>query len=370
MVTRKFLNLVFSILIVTSLVVGGSGPVFAQVPAQPSVPGQANGNGNGNGHGNGHMRGTTPAQRKAARVNQAPQQKGTSKTFAGVNPATAAFSPLASGAPALAQMAAPLSKPDVFGVPNWANSPMPTIVVTGTTTTASVGNPLITRAYATDFATPPGTLGPALVVVRNAVLPSGTLQSFQTWNQATPGGSPTPSAGNLFHAYVLRPTGVANQYMVVFDSGLLTVPALPTGNTVGLVQAFPVAPVAVQAGDVIGFYGEGVPVDTGVTVNPDVLSYPAPTAPTAGITITLGVDPGFPIYSVQDRTYSFGATVSVGSTTTTISGGMHKFVDTLPGLSFASSSPVAGNDLGQYIPVAFADTTSFTGTATNPAADY
>ncbi len=44
---------------------------------------------------------------------------------------------------------------------------------------------------------------------------------------------------------------------------------------------FPVTPgVAVQAGDVIGFYGEGIPVDTGVAANPDTFSYPATADPT------------------------------------------------------------------------------------------
>ena len=67
-----------------------------------------------------------------------------------------------------------------------------------------------------------------------------------------------------------------NQYTVVYDSGELTVPPL-ADPAVSEVATFPVAPaVAVQAGDVLGFYGQGIPVDTGVTVNPDILSYPAP----------------------------------------------------------------------------------------------
>ncbi len=68
----------------------------------------------------------------------------------------------------------------------------------------------------------------------------------------------------------------------------------------------------------IGFYGEGIPVDTGVATNPDTFSYLAttnpdlvtPAAPTAPSTITLGLDPGFPIFMTQDRTYSFAATVT------------------------------------------------------------
>ena len=174
MASRRFLNRMFSIVAVACLILGVVGQVGAA--KNPPPP---------NAKGNGQMRSTTLAQRKAARLLQAPQQKGVSKTFAGVNPATAQMSTLTTAAPALAQMSAPLSQPDYYGVANWANSPLPQIDATGA-----------------------------------------------------------------------------------------------------------------------------------------------------------------------------------------ITGGMRKFVDTLPGLSFASASPVTGNDLGQYIPVAFADTTSFTGTATNPSADY
>ncbi|MGV8973676.1 MAG: multicopper oxidase domain-containing protein [Rhodoglobus sp.] len=186
----------------------------------------------------------------------------------------------------------------------------------GTPTPISVGNPLVERAYATDYATAPGTLGPVFVVLPNAKLPAGMLQSFQTWNQGTAAGSPTTSAGGLFHPFVLRPTTTANEYNVLYDGGLQTVPG-PTVTT-GEVATFTLAtPVAVAKDDVIGFYGEGVPVDTGITVNPDILSYPASAdatlttnvAPAQGSTLTLSVTPGFPLFS-QDRAYSFGAMVT------------------------------------------------------------
>jgi hypothetical protein len=38
-----------------------------------------------------------------------------------------------------------------------------------------------------------------------AQLPHGLLESFKTFNQADPGGSPTNSEGGIFHACVLRP---------------------------------------------------------------------------------------------------------------------------------------------------------------------
>jgi FtsP/CotA-like multicopper oxidase with cupredoxin domain len=354
---RNLLNL----LVLIALCFLAVGPVAAKSPDK---------GGNGKPHGNGQMRTMTVAERKAARLNQPVQTKGVKATFAGVNPATAAFSPLTTGATTLATMSAPLATPDYFGVANWAISPLPTVASTGTTSTATAGNPLVARAYATDYATAPGTLAPVFAVIPAAVLPTGSLQSFQTWNQATPGGSPNLSAGNVFHAYVLRPTSTPSQYTVIFDSGLLTVPALPADNTTGQVETFSVGSVPVLAGDVIGFFGEGIPVDTGVTTGPDAVSYPAAAAPTVTDNILMGDPATFPLLSPQDRTYSFGATVSVGGTTTTISGGMRKFVDGLPGLCGIS----APNDLGQCIPIATPDTTTFPGNLTAnppvPAADY
>ena len=72
--------------------------------------------------------------------------------------------------------------------------------VAGVSTPApvTVGNPLVDRAYATDFPTPIGTPGPvARALTASALLVAGTLESFETWNQQTAGGSPTPSAGGL-----------------------------------------------------------------------------------------------------------------------------------------------------------------------------
>ncbi|MFF2951636.1 multicopper oxidase domain-containing protein [Kitasatospora sp. NPDC057965] len=216
--------------------------------------------------------------------------------------------------------------PHYFGPwPNWANSPLTSSrakVVIGTTAMA-VGNPLVDRAYATDFATPPGELGPVLVVLDGSPLPAGTLKSFRTWNQATPGGSPTASEGGLFHGYLLRPGGTPGSYTVVADSGPRTVPRPAAGA--GEIATYEVPDVAVQAGDVIGFYGQGVPVDTGVGAAPDTFLYPAgvdgatnpPTSvpPAVGGTVTPG-STAYPRYPAQDRRYSFGAQVVPASTGT------------------------------------------------------
>ncbi len=107
-----------------------------------------------------------------------------------------------------------------------------------------------------------------------------------------------------FHAYVLRPTGVANEYDVVSDSGELTVPAL--SGVASELATYPAGNIPVQAGDVLGFYGAGIPVDT--LTGLDRFSYPAPTAPAQGTTITFG-SPEFPDFG-QARTYSFGASVT------------------------------------------------------------
>jgi FtsP/CotA-like multicopper oxidase with cupredoxin domain len=195
-----------------------------------------------------------------------------------------------------------------------------------------------------------GELAPVFVVVPTA-LPDGMVQSFQTWNQATPGGSPFPSAGNVFHAYVLRPTGNPNEYTIVFDSGLLTVPSL-TASGVSEAATFGVANLAVQAGDRLAFYGQGIPVDTGS--GSDVLHYPA-VQPLQDTNITLG-SADYPILP-QPRTYSFRAQVlDLSGQNTVIAGGMRKFVNELPGLGAG-----AANNLGQYIPVAVPDTTTYSG---------
>jgi len=232
--------------------------------------------------------------------------------------------------------------PHYFSHPNYANSPLP-VVTPGVV--SDFGNPLVDRAYSSDNAT-------NVFVVIPTALPDGMLQSFQTWNQPAAGGSPA-SAGLNFHAYVLRPTGVANEYTVVFDSGQLTVPAL-TDPAVSEIATFGVMNLAVQAGDMLAFYGRGIPLDIGTGSDP--VYYPSPTGPLQGSTITLGVG-GFPTLA-QARTYSFAASV-FDTSVATITGGIRKFVDGMAGLGATGV-----NNLGQYISVAVPDTTTY------PGADY
>jgi len=252
---------------------------------------------------------------------------------------------LTAEAMAMPAMLMPGITPHYFSHPNYANSPLP-VLTTVPGTTSTVGNQLIDRAYATDNAA-------NVLVVLPAALPDGFLTSFKVQNQAAAGGSFQPSAGLTFHAYVLRPTATVNEFIVVFDSGLLTMPAL-TDPAVSEVSTFAVANLAVQAGDLLAFYGQGIPLDIGT--GSDRVLHPADTPPLQDSLITLG-GAEFPDLG-QARTYSFAADV-VGAGSVVISGGIRKFVDTLPGLGAG-----AANNLGQYIPVAVPDTTTF------PGSDY
>lgn len=255
-------------------------------------------------------------------------------------PATTTRSALAA-----ADMAAPGSTPHYFGpYANYANSPLPTVAGS----VVPVGNELKERAYATSTMTPPRTLD----IVRKP-LPDGLLESFQTFNQTVPGQSASTSAGKKFHAYVLRPDAtVANQYGVVYDSGELTVPD-PVADPV---VTYPVPNVAVQQGDVIGYWGEGVPFDT--TGGTDLTSVVVPAPPAQNGTLTLGAG-GWAIYS-QTRSYALSARVlDLSGVNQTVTGGIRKFVDTLPGTTEAGA-----NNLGQYIPIAAPDKETY------PGSDY
>ena len=333
---RKIPNLALAFVVIASLLVGASGATSAAVSA-PEVAGSA------------FARAVTlhdaltaaPAPPDPAKKYQNKHEKALEKQNRRVDPAERQAAADLAGAkgfelPAIGEavMAAAGVAPHYFSHPNYANSPLP--VLANTVTPTPVGNALQDRAYASDFPVGVGVLAPVFVVLPTA-LPAGTLTSFQTWNQATSGASPFPSAGNVFHAFILRPTGVANEYTVALRSGPFTVPALTTPG-ISEVAVFPVSAFAVLAGDVLAFYGQGIPLaDSGGS---DILSYPAPNAPVqGGPNITLG-GTDFPILN-QVRTYSFGAIIDVAGTTPTITGGIKKFVDGLPGLGLAAQTTSA-----------------------------
>jgi len=235
---------------------------------------------------------------------------------------------------------AAVTPPDMFGiVPNYANSPLPVQVAAVAPTPTPVGNPLIARAYATD------NDSNVFVVNPNAITTAGNLTAFQAFAMTTAGLSASSSLGLTFHAYVLRPDGLGG-YLVVLDSGALTVPSSLTADQV---VDYPLgSPIAVQAGDLIAHYGQGIPVDIGTGT--DGVYFPANNPPVAGTTITLGTG-DFPTLD-QARTYSFGAMVDVGGSPASVQGGMQKFVDSLPQLD-------TPNNLGQELPVAVPDQVSY-----------
>lgn len=331
----------FSALVILSMLLTSVGPVFAQDGVDA-----------GDSPGGSHLylpslqRDVEPGRvNPEERKPKAPKkEKDKAKVTHGERKAAAARR-LQDGAlnPLMVELAAPPplieGAPRYFSHPNYANSPLPE--VNGATIT--VGNPLIDRSHASDYPVAVGELAPVLVVLPQT-LPDGVIQSFQVWNQATPGAAPFPSAGNVFHVYVLRPTGNTNEYTVFFDSGLLTMPAL-ANPAVSELATFPVANLGVQAGDRLAFYGQGIPVD--VEGGTDTLVYPVPSPLLADpeAPITLG-SAAYPILT-QARTYSFGAEVlDLSGANVVISGGIRKFVDPLPGLSIATpdTTTYAGSD--------------------------
>ena len=217
----------------------------------------------------------------------------------GYTAATVNITGLGSGAQASATVAATGAVTQVAILAGGNGYTSPTISFSGgggSGTLVQVGNQLLDRAYSSDTAA-------GVFVVVPAALPTGLLESFMSLNQALPGGGTQPSAGYSFNAYVLRPTGIANEYQVVYDSGLLTVPQLADLN-VSEIATYP-ANIPVLAGDVLAFFGQGIPVD--IDVGADLTHYPVPAAPLQGGTITLG-SAEFPSYA-QARTYSFAANV-------------------------------------------------------------
>ncbi|MFK5635954.1 MULTISPECIES: hypothetical protein, partial [unclassified Ornithinimicrobium] len=214
-----------------------------------------------------------------------------------------------------AMAAVPGEAPRYFSHPNYANSPLPEVTTTpGAQTT--VGNELVDRQYATDTAE-------TVFVVLGDALPDGLLTGFTVWNQANADAA-LASAGKSFHAYVLRPTRFTDQYSVVFDSGQLSMPAL-TDPAVGEVATFGVANLAVQAGDRLAFYGQGIPLDVTGT---DAVYHPSPLSPLQGEVLTLP-STDFPSYPA--RTYSFAATLTGADQVEIVPGtGIRKFVDELP----------------------------------------
>ena len=315
----------------TSAVIASTALVLALgVQAAPAALGLAGATGPGDPGGGRSVAEITQDYEDKAKAVQAKRDKAITTADRQLATAEAlqagAVNPLMLAAPtALADAQAALvdGAPHYFSHPNYANSPLPE-VTTSPGTVVTVGNGLVERGYSSDNAA-------TVLVVLPQDLPTGFVQSFRTWNQPAAGGAPA-SAGQSFHAYVLRPTGTAGEYTVVFDSGALTVPEL-ADPAVGEVASFPVANLAVQAGDRLAFYGRGVPLDIGAGT--DAVYYPSPSGPLQDSTITVGAG-DYPLLN-QARTYSFAAeALDTSASGPVVTGGIRKFVDPLPALDAAT----------------------------------
>ena len=154
--------LVMSILIVASLLLGGS----VQVQAQSLASGQA-------------KLAQKDKDKKDKKIKHKDRKEAAARSFQ-----QGMLNPLMVNAQAAM---VPGAAPHYFSHPNYANSPLPDVQGTPT----YFGNVLQDRAYASDFPVGLGELAPVFVV-NPTPLPDGFLTSFQTWNQASPGGSPFP----------------------------------------------------------------------------------------------------------------------------------------------------------------------------------
>jgi len=107
-----------------------------------------------------------------------------------------------------------------------------------------------------------------------------------------------------FNLYQLRPTGTANQYSVIYDSGTIT----PSG-TINSILSLPLpnGSTTVLPGDLFAHYGRGIPYSSvGQTnfLNGHAIYYNSLNAPIAGNLITLG-SAAFPLSGyVRDYAWS------------------------------------------------------------------
>ncbi|MGE5827108.1 MAG: Ig-like domain repeat protein, partial [Micromonosporaceae bacterium] len=303
--------------------------------------------------------------------------------------------------------------PHYFGpYPNWANSPQ---VLADAIVTISNGGGAGAEAVATvdpktggiaaitvtssgnGYTSPPDVaitaagVTPTAVATATAAISPGVLMSitvnetgfgFTTPTVTLTGGNPTPG----FEATAIASGGVDN--LVLTDGG--------SGYTIQPIVEFslPDLPSGVQATGSATMDANGVvtSVDvvepgSGYTKAPTVTILDAnqvnPTPAIAAATIGIGTidvtsgGQGYdsvPVVAILDeggvdRGASATASVTVrgGVTDITVTApgagyltpGLKKFVDTLPGLT-----PAGQNDLGQYIPIAVPDTTTY------PGADY
>ncbi len=92
------------------------------------------------------------------------------------------------------------------------------------------------------------------IQLQNPISQTGILDSFTFASGLEP--TSTDFHGPFdFHALVFRPTGILNEYSVIFDSGDFD------GGLFNGVFTEPITPVAVQPGDLVGHWGRGIAFD-------------------------------------------------------------------------------------------------------------
>jgi hypothetical protein len=167
------------------------------------------------------------------------------------------------------------------------------------------GNGLITRYAASDIRAVPGALAKIFVPIGVDIASRGIVRSIKYFNQNTLGSGIYLSADNIFHAYILHLVS-ANNLEVVWSSGEITIPE--TIDPVGVIETISVSDVTVYPGDMIGFYGQGIPFDS--DIGEDVQYYPATVLPVLGSLIKVGGST-YPI-RVINRMYSMAASIYYG----------------------------------------------------------
>jgi FtsP/CotA-like multicopper oxidase with cupredoxin domain len=258
----------------------------------------------------------------------------------------------AVGASALAvntTMAPPLSTPDYFGtVANYANSPLPASV-------SIIGDGMGALATVTYDATTGQVTGFAVLDGGSGYTAPNTSVSVIGGGGGGGQGIPTIANGVITNVTVTN-GGVGYSLPLVTITDATTATIVPAVATAVVGPSGVISSIAVVSG------GSGY-VSPVVTIT-DLSVLPTVTA-TASATANDGV-----ITAITPDPANLGS--GYGS-----AAGIRKFVDTLPGLGAG-----AANDLGQYIPVAVADTSASAPNRANwvttdprtgkkyPAADY
>ncbi|HEY3343706.1 MAG TPA: hypothetical protein VGJ97_02195 [Anaerolineaceae bacterium] len=314
----------FSLMAVASLLLSAT----SQVNAQTQTPPPAMGSSSGTATGNTHQGMIMPADREAA----ADRAKA-ARAAAGIAPQAATAAVMNPG-----------GTPDYFGTtPNYANSPQALydigVAITGGGGTGATALATVSGGEVTDIVvTNPGsgyTSAPTLTFTGGGA--TGVASATAKINLAT-GVVTGVTITNAGYGYTTAPT-------VAFTGGggsgaAATVYAAPAGSVKGIAVTF-----------------GGINYTTAPTVT--ITSSTGNSSATA----TAAIDVSGAVSGITITSPGTGYGLRTDATGKTI--GLRKFVDTLPGLGAA-----AANDLGQYIPVAVADTTSYPLAGATPAADY